>query len=101
MDEENKVETPIETTDKKKVETPEEKKLNAFVWIGFVLDLVGFFIAMMGGALFTIGIGVMLIGLVFSVIGLVLCVTKKGNVTTAAIYVALDVAFLVWMLFFW
>ena len=74
------------------------KKLNAFVWIGFVLDLIGFFIALFMS--FNFGVAIMVIGLVFSVIGLILCIKQKGNVGTAALYVILDVAFLVYLLAF-
>jgi len=74
------------------------KKLNVFVWIGFVLDLVGFFIALFMS--FGLGVGIMIVGLVFSVIGLVLCIQQKGNIGTAALYVILDVAFLIYLLAF-
>jgi len=73
-----------------------EKKLNAFVWIGFGLDLIGFFIAIFW--IYGLGIGIIIAGLVFSVIGLVLCIRDKGNVFSAALYVVLDVAFLIYLL---
>jgi len=73
------------------------KKLNAFVWIGFALDLIGFFIAILTDAV-GLGIGIIIVGLVFSVIGLVLCIRDKGNVVSAALYVVLDLAFLIYLL---
>jgi len=71
------------------------KRLNAFVWIGLVLDLIGFFIALF--ASFPLGVGIIIVGLVFSVIGLILCIRDNGNVVSAALYVVLDVAFLIYL----
>ena len=75
-----------------------KKKLNAFVWIGFALDLIGFMVALFIS--FTLGVALVVVGLVFSIIGLILCIRQKGNVATAAFYVALDVGFLVYLLIF-
>jgi len=75
-----------------------KKKLNAFVWIGFALDLIGFVIALWW--IFNLGVGIMIAGLIFSVIGLFLCIKQKGNVGTAAFYVLLDVAFLIYLVLF-
>jgi len=75
-----------------------KSNLNPFVWIGFGLDLVGFFIALY--ASYGLGLGIMLVGLVFSIIGLVMCIKQNGNVKTAAIYVVMDVAFLIWLVAF-
>jgi len=72
------------------------KKLNAFVWIGFALDLIGFFMALFMD--FYLGVAVIVIGLVFSIIGLIVCIRQKGNVATAVLYVVLDVAFLIYLL---
>jgi len=72
-----------------------EKKLNAFVWIGFALDLIGFFIALFLS--FPVGVTIIVIGLVFSVIGLIFCIRDNGNVVSAALYIVLDVAFLIYL----
>lgn len=70
-------------------------RLNVFVWIGFILDLIGFFVALF--ASFSLGIGIIIVGLVFSIIGLILCIRDKGAVGSAALYVVLDVAFLIYL----
>jgi len=75
-----------------------KKKLSAFVWAGFALDLVGFFIAVF--VLFNLGLAIMLVGLAFSVVGLLLCIKQKSNVGTAALYIILDVAFLIYLVAF-
>jgi len=71
-------------------------KLNAFVWIGFGLDLLGFFVALFLSL--GVGIAIIVIGLIFSIVGLILCITQKGNIVTAAFYVVLDLAFLIYLL---
>jgi len=73
------------------------KKLNVFVWAGFILDLIGFAIALFLSP--GLGIGIMVVALVLSVIGLLLCIKQQGNVVTAAFYLILDVVFLVYLLF--
>jgi len=72
------------------------KKLNVFVWIGFALDLIGFMIALFVS--FGLGVGIIIVGLVFSVIGLILCIQQQGNIFSAALYVVLDVGFLIYLL---
>jgi len=74
------------------------KKLNVFVWIGFVLDLIGFFVALF--ASFPLGVGLIIVGLVFSVIGLIVCIKQRGSVGTAIFYVVLDFVFLIYLFSF-
>jgi len=74
------------------------KRLNAFVWIGFVLDLIGFYLALFMDR--DIGIVVVVIALIFSIIGLILCIKRKGNVATATFFIVLDVAFLIYLVAF-
>jgi len=71
-------------------------KLNKFIWIGFVLDLVGFMVALFLS--YPIGIVMVLAGIVFTVIGLVVCLKQKSGVGTAIFYLVLDIAFLIWLL---
>ena len=70
-------------------------RLNIFVWIGFILDLIGFFVALW--ASFTLGVTIIIIGLVFSIIGLLLCIKNKEGVFNASLYVVLDIAFLIYL----
>ena len=74
------------------------KKLNAFVWIGFTLDLIGFIVGLLVS--FGLGIALIVVGLVFSIIGLIICIRRQGNVATATFYIVLDVGFLVYLLVF-
>ena len=74
------------------------KKLNAFVWIGFALDLIGLMVALFVN--YGFGLALIVVGLVFSIIGLILCIRQQGNVATAAFYVVLDVGFIVYLLVF-
>jgi len=69
--------------------------VSPFVWIGFGLDLLGFFILLLFS--FPVGIIIMVIGLMFSVVGLVMCILQKGNWVTAVYFLAIDLAFLVYV----
>ncbi|MCL2364443.1 MAG: hypothetical protein FWC71_07270 [Defluviitaleaceae bacterium] len=73
-------------------------KVNIFVWIGFILDLVGFLIALFLN--FNLGLTLVLLALVFSVIGLVICIRRNSGIGTAILYIVLDIAFLIYLLWF-